>query len=379
MQKIFQGRESYKQIVEILKEISSKKFLLVCGKNSFDALNIQSFIDAECPDYVRFSGFLPNPKYEQVCRGVEVFNSNNCDAIVAIGGGSAMDVAKCIKLFCKMNPNENYLKQEFADTSIPLIAVPTTAGTGSESTRFAVIYYNDEKQSVTHNSIVPNYAVLDSSLLKSLPLYQKKCAMLDALCQGIESWWSVNSTDESKEYSKIAVETIMQNWRQYIFEDDELAAEQIMIGSNYTGRAINITQTTAPHAFSYKLTSLYGISHGHAVALCLFVIWQRMIDGYKELNERRGEEYLNMIFNDISRSLGADSPMNAIISCCNILKILDIKSPIITQEEIEILSSSVNTVRLSNNPVVFTNEDIKVVYQKIPYFLFKKESLMDYK
>lgn len=129
MQKIFQGRESYKQISEILKEINSRKFLLVCGKNSFDALNIKSFIDVKCPKYVRFSDFSPNPKYEQVCKGIEEFNSNNCDAIVAIGGGSAMDVAKCIKLFCKMNPNDNYLKQEFTDTKFPLIAVPTTAGT----------------------------------------------------------------------------------------------------------------------------------------------------------------------------------------------------------------------------------------------------------
>lgn len=365
MQKIFQGRESYKKISEILKEINSRKFLLVCGKNSFDALNIQSFIDSECPDYVRFSDFSPNPKYEQVCKGVEVFNSNNCDAIVAIGGGSAMDVAKCIKLFCKMDSNENYLQQEFVDTGIPLIAVPTTAGTGSESTRYAVIYYNDEKQSVTHNSIVPNYAVLDSSLLKTLPLYQKKCAMLDALCQGIESWWSVNSTDESKEYSKIAVETIMQNWRQYIFEDNEQAAELIMIGSNYAGRAINITQTTAPHAFSYKLTSLYGIPHGHAVAICLPVIWKRMMEVENTLNEKRGDEYLNKVFEDISIALGAGVSLNAISVFLSLLMNLNIDSPIIAEEDLLLLTSSVNTIRLGNNPVTLYENDIRAIYDNV--------------
>lgn len=372
MQTIVQGKESYKQLADILKKLGSKKFLLVCGRNSFDVLNIQSFIDAECPEYIRFSEFSPNPKYEQVCMGIEAFNNNGCEAIVAIGGGSAIDVAKCIKLFCKMNSNENYLRQDFVDTEIPLIAVPTTAGTGSESTRYAVIYYNDEKQSVTHNSIVPDYAVLDSSLLKTLPLYQKKCAMLDALCQGIESWWSVNSTDESKEYSKIAVETIMQNWRQYIFEDDDNAAEQIMLGSNYAGRAINITQTTAPHAFSYKLTSLYGIPHGHAVAICLPVIWERMIcKKYCRLNEKRGENYLDMIFRKISESLNAHSSSDAISYFIYLLNELDIRQPLISLEDTSELSSSVNIVRLSNNPVAFTKEDIRSIYVKISNFSFK--------
>lgn len=365
MQTIIQGKESYKHLSETLKELGSKKFLLVCGKNSFDALNIQSFIDSECPEYIRFSEFSPNPKYEQVCRGIEAFNSNDCDAIVAIGGGSAMDVAKCIKLFCKMSTGENYLKQDFTDTEIPLIAVPTTAGTGSESTRYAVIYYNGEKQSVTHNSIVPNYAILDYSLLKTLPLYQKKCAMLDALCQGIESWWSVNSNDESKKYSKIAVETIMQNWRKYIFDDDEKATEQIMLGSNYAGRAINITQTTAPHAFSYKLTSLYGIPHGHAVAICLPAIWSKMLENNTIINEKRGKEYLYWVFEDISKAMKAETSENAIFSFYSMLKELEIISPIITKDEMQILVSSVNSVRLKNNPVFFSDEDIRIIYAHV--------------
>ena len=365
MQTIVQGIESYRQLADILKALASKKFLLVCGKNSFDALNIQKFIDTECPGYVRFSDFSPNPKYDQVCNGIETFNRHSCDTIVAIGGGSAIDVAKCIKLFCKMDTNENYLKQDFIDTEIPLIAIPTTAGTGSESTRYAVIYYNDEKQSVTHHSIVPDYAVLDSSLLKTLPLYQKKCAMLDALCQGIESWWSVNSTDESKVYSRMAVETIMYNWRQYIFEEDENAAKQIMLGSNYAGRAINITQTTAPHAFSYKLTSLYGIPHGHAVAICLPVIWKKMLDEGRTLNDKRGGEYLDGVFADISKSLRATSVAHAIELFSNLLKGIGLAPPVINEEELQTLTVSVNPVRLGNNPVYFFESDIQSVYLQI--------------
>jgi len=367
MQTIVQGKKSYKQLADILKSLGSKKCLFVCGKNSFDALNIQKFINTECPEYIRFSEFSPNPKYEQVCKGIEAFNDNDCDAIVAIGGGSAIDVAKCIKLFCKMNSKENYLKQDFVDTKVPLIAVPTTAGTGSESTRYAVIYYNDEKQSVTHHSIVPDYAVLDSSLLKTLPIYQKKCAMLDALCQGIESWWSVNSTDESKKYSKMAVEKIMQNWKQYIFEEDEAAAEQIMLGSNYAGRAINITQTTAPHAFSYKLTSLYGIPHGHAVAICLPVIWLFMFNHVDKCIDARGASYLDRIFNDIANAMGLSSPSKAIELFKQIMSEMEFQQPVSNnrKEDLIVLTSSVNPVRLKNNPVGLEKDLIQRVYDNI--------------
>ena len=367
MQTIVQGKESYKHLTDILKTLASRKFLLVCGKKSFEALNIHEFIDNESPEYIRFSDFSPNPKYEQVCKGIEAFNGNGCDAIVAIGGGSAIDVAKCIKLFCRMDSNENYLKQDFVDTEIPLIAVPTTAGTGSESTRYAVIYYNDEKQSITHQSIVPDYAVLDSSLLKTLPIYQKKCAMLDALCQGIESWWSVNATDESKEYSKMAVETIMQNWRQYIFDEDEHAAEQIILGSNYAGRAINITQTTAPHAFSYKLTSLYGIPHGHAVAICLPVIWLFMLNHMDKCIDSRGTSYLSDIFMEIAYAMGVNSPSVAIELFREMLCEMELKQPvsIYRDQELYVLSSSVNPVRIKNNPIALDDGVIVKIYNNV--------------
>lgn len=366
MQKTFQCRASYEQIADCLKEIGSKMFMLVCGKNSFDALNIQSFLDSECPDYIRFSDFSSNPKYEQVCKGIEKFNSGNCDTIVAIGGGSAMDIAKCIKLFCKMKTDENFLNQEFSDTGVPLIAVPTTAGTGSESTRYAVIYYNGEKQSITHNSIVPNYAILDASLLKTLPLYQKKCAMLDALCQGVESWWSVNSTDESKDYSKVAVETIMQNWRQYIFKDDREAAELIMIGSNYAGRAINITQTTAAHAMSYKITSLYNFPHGYAVGVCLPAVWEIMLTSMDKCVDSRGSAYLNGIFYQIADAMEVTSPPEAIELFREMMREMELLPSIVGhKEDLSVLSSSVNPIRLKNNPIGLNDDSIRRIYGNI--------------
>lgn len=328
------------------------KVLLVCD-SSFPYLNIKDEIERISVPYVKFDQFTPNPLYEDVCKGVDLFNITKCDTILAVGGGSSMDVAKCIKLYCKMQKDRLYLEQEYKDTGVKLIAIPTTAGTGSESTRYAVIYYDGKKQSVTHDSIIPNVAILEPKVLKTLPLYQKKCTMLDALCQGIESWWSVNSTDESKVYSKIAVETIMKWWREYIFENSDEAAEHIMEAANYAGRAISITQTTAPHAFSYKITSLYGLPHGHAVSICLPEIWKYMIDNMEKCIDNRGKEYLDSIFRDISMAMGCKAPQHAITVFRTMMNEMGMFKPVAKsrEEELDILSRSVNPLRLKNNPV----------------------------
>lgn len=357
----------YNGIDHLLEALSgAKKILLVCD-SSFQFLNIKNEIERIPVPFVKFDQFTPNPLYEDVCKGVELFNAEQCDTILAVGGGSSMDVAKCIKLYCKMSKDKLFLEQEYKDTGIKLIAIPTTAGTGSESTRYAVIYYNGKKQSVTHESIIPNVAILESKVLKTLPLYQKKCTMLDALCQGIESWWSVNSTDESKEYSKIAVETIMKWWHEYIFENTDESAKHIMEAANYAGRAICITQTTAPHAFSYKLTSMYGLPHGHAVAVCLPVIWEYMMEHHEECIDSRGFKYLSGVFDEIAHSLGTDSPKEAIALYREMMKAMELWNPVSEDREadIEVLFSSVNPVRLKNNPVALSELAIKVLYSII--------------
>lgn len=348
----------------ILLKRDIKKFLLVCD-SAYEYLPIKKELEDITVPYIKFCDFTFNPLYEDVCKGVQKFQSKSCDAIVAIGGGSAMDVAKCIKLFSKMNPNECYLLQEYKDTEIPLIAVPTTAGTGSESTRYAVIYYNGEKQSVTHESIIPDYAILEPKVLRTLPDYQKKCTLLDALCQGIESFWSVNSTKESMEYSKTAIELIMQNKDAYINENLMEAAEKIMLAANYAGRAINITQTTAAHAMSYKLTSLYGIPHGHAVAVCLPKVWEYMQKHIEDCIDVRGKEYLFAVFKEIAKAMGQKDIESAIQYFENILWEFRMPKPLYRKKDLEILTSSVNVVRLKNNPVALTEEVLYELYQSI--------------
>lgn len=359
MQKILSG---YRNVEVALGEVDSRRYMLVCDR-SFPYLPIKDFFKPA----VVFDQFTPNPLYEQVCKGVELFNGNRCDAIVAVGGGSTLDVAKCIKLYCRMDPSRNYLEQECKDSCVPLIAVPTTAGTGSESTRYAVIYYDGKKQSITHTSIVPDYAILEPKLLKSLPLYQKKCTMLDALCQGIESLWSVNSTDESMVFSKMAIETIMYHWHGYIENNDEDDAKSIMLAANYAGRAINITQTTAPHAMSYKLTSMYGLPHGHAVALCLPEVWMYMMEHPEKCIDKRGAEHLEFIFEWLGRLMLCDSAYKGLMMFRAIMFSLDMSAPKSNNldADLEVLVHSVNPVRLKNNPVALDEKTIDVIYKKI--------------
>lgn len=362
---IINGQNSYRKIETILKELEAKKFLLVCDE-AFPFLPIKDYFDEIGVPFVKFNDFTPNPLYESVCKGVKLFNDQDCDCIIAVGGGSTIDVSKCIKLFSRMNPNVNYLKQEYAENDITLITIPTTAGTGSESTRYAVIYYNGEKQSVTHESIIPRYAILEHSVLTTLPVYQKKCTMLDALCQGIESWWSVKSTDESKLYSQKAVELIMQNMDLYIYSNTDEAAIAIMLAANYSGRAINITQTTAAHAMSYKITSIYGLPHGHAVAICLPKVWKYMLDHMDEYVEARGLIYLKKIFEDISKALNVLTITDAINGLENILKKLEITTLDIKDKAcLDILIQSVNVDRLKNNPVKLDSLALEKIYREV--------------
>ena len=359
MQQILKGLDN---ISKALKEVGCKRYMLVCD-SAFPYLSIKG----EFHPQVMFDKFTSNPLYEQVCQGVELFNYNRCDAIVAVGGGSTIDVAKCIKLYCKMSPQENYLQQEYKDSGVPLIAVPTTAGTGSESTRYAVIYYDGKKQSVTHESIIPNYAILEPMLLKSLPLYQKKCTMLDAMCQCIESLWSVNSNDDSMLYAKIGLQMIMDHWHGYIEDNNEEDAEFIMMAANYGGRAINISQTTAPHAMSYKLTSMYGLSHGHAVALCLPEVWMYMMEHPEKCVDPRGDDHLEFVFEWLGQILQCDSAYKGLMMFRAVMFALDMPQPQSRdfKTELDILSHSVNPVRLKNNPIALDEDAIRSIYERI--------------
>lgn len=353
-QQVISTTDVLNRLNNIFETEGISKVLLVCD-SAFDYLQTKEEYLKMNVQYVMFNQFTPNPLYEDVVKGVDVFRNNQCDAIIAIGGGSSIDVAKCIKLYSSMEDAKVYLDQEYKENDVTLIAIPTTSGTGSESTRYAVIYYEGKKQSVTHDSIVPKYAILDYRNLVTLPLYQKKCTMLDAMCQSIESWWSVNATEESREYSRQALNTLMYNMKDYLANKDDGNA-QMLEASNYAGKAINITQTTAAHAMSYKLTSLYGIPHGRAVFMCLPFIWKLM--------EERS--ILPDVFGDIAYTLGGACVADAIgyLESLN-EQMFENDKVIMNEGDIDLLVKSVNLTRLKNNPLELTEDMIRSLYMDI--------------
>lgn len=368
VQTIITTERGYDGFLEYLRMAGMNRILVVCG-NSCGRLNIGRFLDEQIRqgaiNAVHFRDFSPNPDYSSVVKGVESFRANGCDSILAIGGGSAMDVAKCIKLYATMFEGCDYLHEPVIPNAIPFVAVPTTAGTGSEATRFAVVYYNGEKQSVNDSSCIPQAVLFDASVLESLPPYHRKSTMMDAFCHAVESFWSVNSTDESKAFAKSAVRLILENSGPYL-SNDPAGNKKMLEAANLAGKAINISQTTAGHAMCYKLTSLYGIAHGHAASLCVCALWPYMIAHREDCADSRGTAYLSQMFKELAGCMGAETPEAAAEKFRNFVDGLALERPTVHSEnDFEILKKSVNPVRLKNNPVRLDADSINTIYHQI--------------
>lgn len=174
--------------------------------------------------------------------------------IVSRGGGSTIDVAKWVA-------RRNGLKH---------IAVPTTAGTGSEVTPFVVLTVDGRKKTFTDQRFVPDAYILDPFLVVSLPEEHTVASGLDALSQSLESIWSTKATTESIQYATVGMELAIKSLRRTIEKPDDVNARMdMLIAANMSGRAIAITQTNVCHAISYPLTDWYGIPHGIACAMSL--------------------------------------------------------------------------------------------------------------
>lgn len=316
---------------------------------------------------VHFSDFCSNPLYESVVAGVEAFRRAGCDAIMAVGGGSAIDVAKTVKLYSGLDvPGDGgaWLKLEPVAADIPFLAMPTTAGTGSEATRYAVLYYNDAKQSITSSSIIPDVVIMNPSALETLPPYQRKATMCDALSHAVEAYWSVNSTPESNAYAKAAIEGVISNMEGYLSNTPEGNAGMLM-AAHKAGQAINITQTTAGHAMCYKITSMFGCAHGHAAMLCNRILYPWMIDNVDKCIDPRGSSYLMSVLDEIGVAMGCAGAAAGAAKLLDIFQSLDLDVPGATPPEFGVLCSSVNPVRLKNHPIALDEKSIESLYVAI--------------
>lgn len=353
----------YQEYRKILRELDKSKVFIVCGKSVSKNLIAQMFLN-DSNTQVVFQDFEPNPSYESVIQGVRRYRENFCDCILAIGGGSAMDVAKCIKAYVSTQNIDNISINNVVENDIPFFAIPTTAGTGSEATKFAVIYYLGEKQSVEHDSLIPTVVFFESNFLVELPLYQKKVTMLDALCHGIESYWSINATTESRAYAQEAMQLILDNYKLYLQNHVE-AILCMQKAAHLAGKAINISKTTAAHAMCYKLTSLYDLPHGLAAAVCLEYVWKESLS----LAMINRERELQNTLRSLADIFGAKSESMAITIFCDLVKELDLKVNLAgNKETLEILLHSVNSDRLKNHPIKLTESSLRNIYTNIINF-----------
>lgn len=136
-------------------------------------------------------------------------------------------------------------------------------------------HINSEKEPIADEKLLPEYVILQPDLLKTLPLYQKNTLCLMHFARRLSLGGQKKATQKTIIYSKQAIDLIFSNMEKYLQNDNE-ENKQMLYASNIAGKAINITTITAPHAMSYKLTTLYGLPHGHAVAICFPKVWRQM-------------------------------------------------------------------------------------------------------
>ena len=374
------GKENLKEeLKSFFQEHSFRRIFLVAG-SSFPKLPIgeelQELFSELYIAFYHFSDFRANPRLEEVEEGIKAFSAFRGDSILAVGGGSALDTAKCIKLFTGLSKDRPYLEQEFRENDIPLLVHPTTAGTGSESTPFAVIYQDGEKCSVEHESIYPKYRIEDARSLRSLPLYQKKATLLDALSHAMEAIWSKYSNEDSRAYGQKAISLILMNYKAYLSLENEKDAknlggaaalegllkqvlEDVAEAANLAGKAIAVTKTTAGHALSYKLGSIYQLPHGLATAIVNRALYPFMC---REKNRMTDPE--NLLF--LAKCFSAETEEEGAKRYREILEDLEILPTLSVKEgDLENLVAAVNPERLSNHPIALREEDIGLLYKEI--------------
>lgn len=335
---IYIGKNSISNLREILKLHFGKKVFLVTGKNSYKKCGAQKIMESllKGNKYFRFFEFEENPKLEDVKKGITFFNKENCEITISIGGGSTIDIAKLINSLSVNQEDivETIKKNRLDQKPFPLVAIPTTAGTGSEVTQFAVLYIDGKKYSFTHKHLLPEYVIVDSQFTYSTPPYLTACAGADAFCQAVESIWAIGGNKESKEYAEKSIQLVWDNLVEAVVNNNHLSKDAVMEGAYWAGKAINISKTTASHALSYKMTSLFGVPHGHAVAITLSQIMkvnfeyakkdiQRIFNIIKADDLSEGVEKINKFWSQIGlgvrlRELGITEKDISVLSICNL-------------------------------------------------------------
>ncbi|MCL1858639.1 MAG: iron-containing alcohol dehydrogenase [Oscillospiraceae bacterium] len=259
-----------------------KKLFIVSDKSSAilsGALNdIMSIVKDTKAEFYIFDNIQENPLLSVCYEGGKAACDFGADLIIGIGGGSPLDAAKVIAFFAA-NPDrtpEDLFNLPYENPSLPIFAIPTTAGTGSEANPYAIMTLDgqDLKKTFTYIKSYAQTAFLDPKYTLSLPYNVTVSTALDALCHCIESYLSVKSTPFSIAYASLGIKSVYHNLEKLIdlkdkpiSEIDYSVREELLLGSLCGGIAINTTGTCFPHPLGYNITLINGLPHGKACAL----------------------------------------------------------------------------------------------------------------
>lgn len=348
-QKTYFGAGSIQRIRGILARHRPAHIMMVTGKDSYKTSGAKKELDGFLKEYrvTVWNDFGINPRYEDIRRGSALLRSSCSDFMIAVGGGSVIDMGKLIN----------------HDVFLPLIAIPTTAGTGSEATHFATFYRDKIKHSCADPRLLPAYAVVDPQLTFSLPPYVTACTGMDALAQAIESYWSTHATRESRCYARRALLLARSHLRKAVAKPTTRARIAMSRAANLAGKAINISKTTACHAISYPFTSFFNIPHGHAVGLTL----SSMVRYNAEYARTR---IAKRAMREIIGLLGASDSTHAARLLDDLMEAIGLetrlrKLGVADDRDINLIADHVNAERLSHNPAPMSKESIKTLCKEL--------------
>lgn len=301
-QNITFGSGSLKKLPEIAKGLGKTKAYVISGphlkkigmvEKCREALKLEGI---ESDSFTKTEG---NPSTETVGRAVEGFKASGADFIVAFGGGSPLDVAKAVALLAayggKITEYEGSGK--VPGPVVPMIAIPTTAGTGSEVTAFSVItdHSRNYKLTVFSNYLIPAYAILDPELIKTVPAETAAACGVDALIHALEAYVSLGASPFSDILAKEALRLIGKSIRKYVADRSDIeACVSMMTGSLFAGIAFSHARLGGVHAMSHPVSAFFDVPHGVANAILLPAI--------VEFNLCEAKDKYHYIYNCISNN-----------------------------------------------------------------------------
>lgn len=352
-------------IKKFISDKSFKKIFILCGKKSFVTSGAKNFfktlfIGKETKLFYKKSEI---PVVEELVEISKVIKSFKPDLILAVGGGAVIDYAKIANVVDVRDDLKNLIinySYPFTKKFTNLAVIPTTAGSGAEVTSNAVIYVDGVKHSFESELLLPDNFFLIPEFVISAPSKIKASAGFDAIAQALESLVSKKSNYQSIEYASKSLKISVNSYISFLNTPNLKNASEMSISSNLAGKAISISKTTAPHAVSYPFTSLFNVSHGHAVGLFFENFFKFNFD-----NLNRSEtsfdlkKRFDLIFNlfDVKNINDFNAKIKLIKKKAKLEDNLTNLGIDINQSSEKIIKG-INLLRLGNNPVKIEENDI---------------------